>query len=350
MSGSEYGMKRHRRAMGIALIISLLAAINLNVILITALAGTENGEFCPTCPDWTDLDGWLAKKDAYEKAEMNKMLQNGQNSGGQTSGNQPSVSSLPAKSPVDEYPESRLFVDVASLSTTATAGATLLDVRSPQEYQSGHISGARNLYWKDMQKSGSLDTDLAASALCSAGVNSSDRIVVYGGSDGGAAFAFWALSYLGQKDVGLLDGGIDAAWSAGIEPDKNIPLVSPTNYEVRIIPWVLVTPENLESFLNMSDIQILDARDFADFGMNKLTNSALPMTTENLFDDAKIKDAATLKELFDRRSLNKKGTQIAYGTPEACRLFYSLKLMGYNATLLEGDWWMDTEWAKSNVH
>ncbi|MDD1755204.1 MAG: hypothetical protein LUQ63_06245, partial [Methanothrix sp.] len=187
--------------MGIALIISLLAAINLNVILITALAGTENGEFCPTCPDWTDLDGWLAKKDAYEKAEMNKMLQNGQNSGGQTSGNQPSVSSLPAKSPADEYPESSLFVDVASLSTTATAGATLLDVRSPQEYQSGHISGARNLYWKDMQKSGSLDTDLAASALCKAGVNSSDRIVVYGGSDGGAAFAFWALNYMGHKDI-----------------------------------------------------------------------------------------------------------------------------------------------------
>ena len=354
MSGSEYGLKRHRRALGIALIISLLAAIYLNVILITALAGTENGEFCPTCPDWTDLDGWLAKKDAYEKAEMSKMLQNGQNSGGQTSsnpsGNQLSVANVPAKSRADEYPESRLFVDASSLSTITMAGATLLDVRSPQEYKSGHIPGARNLNWKDMQKSGSLDTDLAASALCKAGVNSSDRIVVYGGSDDSAAFAFWALSYLGQKDVGLLDGGIDAAWSAGIEPDKNIPLVSPSNYEVRIIPWELVTPKNLESFLNMSDIQILDARDFADFGMNKLTNSALPMTTENLFDDAKIKDAATLKELFDRRSLNKEGTQIAYGTPEAYRLFYSLKLMGYNATLLEGDWWMNTEWAKSNVH
>jgi len=29
-----------------------------------ALAGTETGEFCPTCPDWTDMDGWLAKKEA----------------------------------------------------------------------------------------------------------------------------------------------------------------------------------------------------------------------------------------------------------------------------------------------
>src|SRR5512139_1297628 len=35
----------------------------------TVLAGTENGEFCPTCPDWTDLDGWQAKKDAYEQSQ-----------------------------------------------------------------------------------------------------------------------------------------------------------------------------------------------------------------------------------------------------------------------------------------
>ena len=56
---------------GKLLLFSLLAVIYLNLILSTALAGTENGEFCPTCPDWTDLDGWLAKKDAYEKAQMN---------------------------------------------------------------------------------------------------------------------------------------------------------------------------------------------------------------------------------------------------------------------------------------
>lgn len=337
------------KACGLALIFSLLAAIYLNFILSTALAGTENGEFCPDCPAWEDFDGWLVKKDAYSMAQMNEMLQKTQANSSQENGNhQSSTSSFQLKSPANEYPKPELFTTANAVSSGT--GVAVLDIRRTQEYQNGHIPGARSLYWKDMQKGGSLDPDLAESALQKAGVNNSDRIVIYGGSDEGAVFVFWALNYMGHKDISLLDGGIDAAWSAGIEPDKNIPLVSPSNYEVHIIPWVLVTPENLESFLNMSDIQILDARDFADFGMNKLTNSALPMTTENLFDDAKIKDAATLKELFDRRSLNKKGTQIAYGTPEAYRLFYSLKLMGYNATLLEGDWWMNTEWAKSNVH
>jgi thiosulfate/3-mercaptopyruvate sulfurtransferase len=349
MGGCEYRMRRLSQVRGIVLIISLLAAIYLNLILGTALAGTENGEFCPTCPDWTDLDGWLAKKDAYEKAQMNEMLQKGQANSSHASGSyQGSTSSLSPKSPANGYPESKLFTTAdAAYSWT---GMAILDTRSPQEYQSGHVPGARNLYWKDLQKGGSLDPDLAESALCKAGVNNSDRIVIYGGSDEGAAFVFWALNYLGHKDMSLLNGGIDAAWSAGIKPGKSIPSVSPSNYAIHIVPWLLVTPKTLESFLGLSDIQILDARDFADYGMNRLTSSSIPLTADNLYDDSKIKDAATLKELLERRSLNEKGTQIVYGTPQAYWLFYSLKLMGYNATLLEGDWWKQTKWAASNIH
>ena len=56
---------------GVTLVVSLLAVLYLNLIIGIALAGTETGEFCPTCPDWTDLDGWLAKKEAYERAQGN---------------------------------------------------------------------------------------------------------------------------------------------------------------------------------------------------------------------------------------------------------------------------------------
>ncbi|UEC41641.1 MAG: hypothetical protein METHSR3v1_2350004 [Methanothrix sp.] len=40
---------------------------------------------------------------------------------------------------------------------------------------------------------------------------------------------------------------------------------------------------------------------------------------------------------------------MVYGTPEAYSLFFSLRLMGYNATMLVGDWWKETRWAVSNV-
>ena len=60
------------------MIFSLMALFFLSFLTIPALAGTETGEFCPTCPDWTNLDGWLAKKDAYERAQLNSQQGSGQ--------------------------------------------------------------------------------------------------------------------------------------------------------------------------------------------------------------------------------------------------------------------------------
>jgi thiosulfate/3-mercaptopyruvate sulfurtransferase len=331
---------RHKLA-GITLVVFyLLAILNLNFILSTALAGTETGEFCPTCPDWTDLDGWLAKKDAYEKAQQNSAQQNIQAKNNIAAPN-PKVDPI-----VKGYAEPELLTSAALIK----GNQVILDVRTLEDYQSGHVSGARSLYWKDLQKDGSLDPDLAKDALCRTGVNDSDRILVYGSSDEGAAYVFWALSYLGHKDLSLLDGGADEAWNAGLQKDKSQPSILPSNYTIRIIPWLMVTPANLDQFLAQADAQILDARDFSDYGRNRLTNASLSLSTEKLYSGSKIKDAATLEELLSRRNLDKMGTQIVYGTPQAYWLYYSLKLMGYNATLLEGDWWKETKWAVSNVN
>ncbi len=324
-----------------ALVISLLAALYLNLILGIALAGTETGEFCPTCPDWTDLDGWLAKKEAYERSQGIGQP-NGQQSGNANSNVAASTKSDP---PAEGYAAAGLL----TLASSIKSDQVILDVRDRQDFQAGHIPSARSLYWKDLQKGGSLDMPLAKEALDKAGVNNSDHILVYGGSNEGADYVFWALSYLGQKNVSLLDGGADAAWSAGIRKDESQPPVSQSNYTIHIVPWLLVTSGNLDSFLALSDVQILDARDFSDYGMDRLSNESISLTAEKLYESDMIKDAATLDDLLSRRSLDESGTQIVYGTPQAYRLFYSLKLMGYNATLLDGDWWMKTKWAVSNV-
>ncbi len=325
-------------AAGLALIIFLLAAIYLNFILSTALAGTETGEFCPDCPDWTDLEGWLAKRDAYVKAEQNGVQQN-------TIPNSPSTVEVKAGNEAGSYPMPALLTSARS----SRADLIILDVRSPKDYQNGHIPDARNLFWKDLQKDGLLEPALAKGALSRAGINESDRLLIYGGSDEGAFFTFWALGYLGHKDLSLLDGGVKAAWDAGIKPDKNQPLIQESNYSQHIVPWLLVTKDNLDGFLSQSDLEILDARDFVEYGKSKLTNAAVPLSPDKLYDSQKINSAATLEELLNRRGLDKEGTQLVYGTPQAYSLFYVLKLMGYNATLLEGDWWKETEWAVSEV-
>jgi thiosulfate/3-mercaptopyruvate sulfurtransferase len=338
MGGSSTCIKKLHKAAGLTLILSLLVAISLIFSANTALAGTETGEFCPTCPDWTNLDGWLAKKEAYERQQMEAMQ------GG------PQVASSPPELPKVAAPPKRY--PAQELLTSATAiddNFVIFDLRTAEEYRSGHISGARNLYWKDMQKSGLMDAASAQAMLRIAGVNNSDRILIYGGSDEGAFFAFWALSYLGHKNMSLLDGGVEAAWKAGQEPVTAVPLFPESNYTSHIARSLLVSADDLESLFNQSDIEILDARDFVDYGKSKLTNSSIPLTADKLYEDSKIKDVKTLEDMLNRRDLNSKGVQLVYGTPQAYSLFFGLKLMGYNATLLEGDWWQRSKWTVSNI-
>ncbi len=71
------GMEKMKTA---ALLLGLICALSLGILAMAGSAGTETGEFCPTCPDWTNLDGWLAQRDAYERAQMNE--QNSQQSTG----------------------------------------------------------------------------------------------------------------------------------------------------------------------------------------------------------------------------------------------------------------------------
>jgi thiosulfate/3-mercaptopyruvate sulfurtransferase len=232
--------------------------------------------------------------------------------------------------------------------SSINSNQVILDVRSRQDYSFGHIPGARSLYWKDLQRNGTLDPALAKEELSHAGVNESDHLLVYGNSDESAAFVFWALSYLGQKDVSLLDGGVDAAREGGAGLTTNAPSPTPSNYTTHIVPWLLVTPDNLESMLEPSDVRVLDARDFSEYGQSRLGSESICLSLDKLYENSKIKDAGTLEDLFGRR-LEDSGTAVVYGTPQAYSLFYSLRLMGYNATLLEGDWWKETKWAVSNV-
>lgn len=336
------------------MIFCLLSVSFSGVLMTLALAGTETGEFCPTCPDWTDLDGWLAKKEAYEAAQL-KIQQNGGQASDQQNGQAGSSGAATAKAdPKDGYALPDLITSPSAIITYGDR--ILLDVRSTENYLAGHISGARNLYWKDLQKDGLLDTASAEAALNRLGVKENDRLIIYGDNAEDAAMVFWALSYLGHKNLSLLDGGLDAAQEAGVEitsdEESKTSLPSslrPTNYTAHVVPWLLVTPDNLESILGQADVRILDARDFSDYGQNRLGNESICLSLDKIYDGSLIKNADTLKDLFERR-LDSSSTVIVYGTPQAYSLFYSLKLMGYNATLLEGDWWKDTRWAHSNVN
>jgi 3-mercaptopyruvate sulfurtransferase SseA len=243
-----------------------------------------------------------------------------------------------AEKPKMEYLEPWLLV----FANSDLGGFMILDVRSPAEYELGHIIGARNLFWKDLRPKGSLEPAIAEEALRRLGVKNEDRLLVYGGAED-APYAFWALSYLGHRNVSILKVNKDQL------NEKSRPQSERSNYTAHILPELLVNGSMLSAWLSQKEIQILDARDFVEYGKSRLTNASLPLDSSKLYDGSAIKDASALEDLFSRSELDRKKVQLVYGEPGAYSLFYALSLMGYNATLIEGSWWSGSKFAVSTI-
>jgi 3-mercaptopyruvate sulfurtransferase SseA len=304
------------------------------------IAQNDNGVFCCNC-ELTWLNEHNNDINTYNKLYDQYCDKNGDpkiNAGNTGSS---SLTTKTSNTKSESYPNSGLLVsNVSSLS-----GSTILDVREQSEYIEAHISGARNIYWKSLQPRGMLEPDIVTTELRNAGINNSDRVIIYGGTDSGPFYVFWALSYLSHTNLSIIDGGLEAIAKTGASMDQSVPKLNKSNYTIHINSSLSVSNGNIDTWINRSSIQILDARSFTDYGKAKLTESAIPLDATLLFDmDSTIWNASKLKEIFNRR-LDRNKIQLVYGTPQAYSLFYALELMGYNATILEGSWWKETKWA-----
>jgi thiosulfate/3-mercaptopyruvate sulfurtransferase len=326
--------------------VCILTLLALALICGPALAGTEDGSFCPTCPDWTDLDGWMAKKAAYDQGQIPPDLVKG------SKASKTPAATLGSSSNAANVAKGQGYArpDLMAFADSSMEGRVLLDSRSPEDYAQGHIPGARNLYWKDISPSDKLDPALAEVALRKIGVNNSDSIIVYGGSDYDASRLFWALSLLGQDKVSKLNGGIQAWTEEGKSLERSMPAFGESNYTAVTVPWLEVGQDEIETWLDRNDLQVLDARDFTEYGRSRLTNTSIQIQVDKIYEgDFLVASPEELDGIFEGRGLSPDSVQLVYGTPKAYSLFYALKLAGYNATLIDGSWWSKTRWAVSNI-
>ena len=137
-------------------------------------------------------------------------------------------------------------------------------------YQSGHIPGAVYL---------NLDSDLSSAAkvhggrhplpeiehltrtLQNAGLNQSDRVVVYDdASNTYAGRLWWLLRYLGFKRVQILDGGLQA-WQAESHPlTQTHTSLAKGDFKAKLQPERVISEADLKLSLNTHQTKILDAR------------------------------------------------------------------------------------------
>jgi thiosulfate/3-mercaptopyruvate sulfurtransferase len=302
-------------------------------------AGTESGEWCPTCPDWINFAEWHAWAEKNTNPSMASPSMSFSNM------NEPEENEAEAVAEVIEevmvYPAAEHLIRAGS----ELEGLVVLDVRPEEEYIEGHIIGARNIYWKSVQSDSMLDPYKAMVALREVGVNNSDNVTVWGKLTE-ASYVFWALDYLGHENLSILDGDIKDFGSA----ENTSPSVIESNYSINLSPAIMIDQTNLDQQMNRSDIQVLDTRaSFSDYGISHL-KGAIVFPAELVYDEAEsIKSARELDELLNGRGIDPEKVQLAYEGPQACSVYFALKLMGYNATVIDGNWWASSEWAVSSI-
>ena len=197
-------------------------------------AGTETGEFCPTCPDWTDLDGWQAKKAVYEQEQQDQQQEQQQETQPQnqetilkTQNATPASISAPlpvAGDPVqNNTPKMRTgrFAEVSASPMEVSSEDIVLDI-SPSAAR--YIEGAVNINYEGFMGEGGQFKSVSemAELLGEAGISSNDSLVIAGeclpcgGGPSPAIFTYWLLKYLGHEKVRVLDGSIEDWTAAGL--------------------------------------------------------------------------------------------------------------------------------------
>ena len=111
-----------------------------------------------------------------------------------------------------------------------------VDYDPTANYVLGHIPGSVLLDWKvdinDAVARNILSKQSCEELLQRIGVNNDTTLVLYGDLNNWfAAFAFWALTYYGSKDMKLMNGG-RKKWLEEDKPlTKDIPTYPPGNFK-----------------------------------------------------------------------------------------------------------------------
>jgi thioredoxin 1 len=109
-----------------------------------------------------------------------------------------------------------LSVQEFNAKIAANAGITLVDVRTPEEYQNGHLANAHNIDWNSNSFENKVD-----------GFEREKPIMVYCLSGARSASAAEKMRSLGFKQVYEMDGGM-MKWRAAGLPETTDQLTKPT--------------------------------------------------------------------------------------------------------------------------
>ena len=247
-----------------------------------------------------------------------------------------------ADSKADRYARPELLVEAADLSREETAkGFRILDARSRDAYQAGHIPGA---VWVDhaaWAKAFADNQEPAAWAkrIGDLGITADTKVVVYDDNKAKDAARIWWILHYWNLDARLLNGGW-SAWKTAGGKVRTVPAqvtaVTPT-----LTPRTkrLAAKEDVQEALKGKAAQIIDARSENEYcGTMKLAKrgGAIPGAIHREWSDVldaktgRFKSPAELEQLLRDSGIQKDRPAVTYcqSGGRAAVMAFALELMG----------------------
>jgi thiosulfate/3-mercaptopyruvate sulfurtransferase len=222
----------------------------------------------------------------------------------------------------------------------AESADVILDVGS--DYASSHIKGAIPLYWDELLDENNNPKSAAemAEIFGNAGISPDDSVVVYGSCatcDGisVAPFVFWALRYVGQDDVKVLDGGLDEWKAARLATETKANERPAVTYTPRVRSSLLADYDGVAS----GERQLVDARTLQEYATDKISG-AIHIDYDEVQTDGQVRSSEDLADAFVVLDEDEPIVVYSNAGARAAMVWYALQLMGYESSIYTWNDWV----------
>ena len=257
------------------------------------------------------------------------------------------------------YRNSQLLIEPRELAEIlASPAVRLLDVRTAQEYQQGHLPGAVNLpapATDDLEANRQgfpLFPPHAQELFRNAGINNSSRVVLY--DDEGNRFAarvFYVLEFFGQTHVQVLNGGIRNWQNQAHAITRDAPSVAPGDFAPAPQSSLLATSHWVAEHLKDAKVKLVDARTPAEYRGEKVLGprggripGAVNIEWTQMINSGDVKtflDAPAIEKIFANGRVSREQEVVPYCQMgmRASEIYLALRLLGYpHIRLYDGSW------------
>jgi thiosulfate/3-mercaptopyruvate sulfurtransferase len=242
-----------------------------------------------------------------------------------------------------------IIVNEAQFKELAAKGAKIIDSRQPAAFEKGHIPGAVNLPWaqlnvseRDGIRNEFAEDEVFNKVINTAGLKADDTLLIYD-TNSLPGRAYIALEYAGFKNIHVLDGGV-AGFSETLSTDPV--KVEPSDFKVTEKIDVRVDKAYVESKLRSQDTVIVDGRNSDAFVDGHIPGAKSLTAARLLTEDKKVLPEEVLTKLLASRGIDKDKEILSYcgSGVAAANNYIALRNLGYTNIRIYDESW--DEWSR----